>query len=151
MYLNFDYRDIVSSCDLIKEYFEQFSDDEDYTLSSYIFHADNNDGKLIIDVDRETEVIRYAFLDCDNRRIGDGREYLEWDRFIFSEEEPEVIEFTKENLHWLDDNTELMTNEQVVNFLNTFTVGCNIKRTSSSEENGCSELVQEYKYKVLSI
>lgn len=64
---NFDYIDVVKSSDIIKEYVAENWQVE-YSLTEFLFQRqDNNDGKLLIDIDESGEV-KFAFLNRENKK-----------------------------------------------------------------------------------
>ena len=123
--VNFDYHDIGISTDIIKEV-----EDGYITTSEGIFHNDNNDGKLLIDVcikydskhlfDYKVNV-KYAFLDCNNELIGDGDEYIKWDsdepNWRESDSFKKEINFTDRNIRYINKHAKLMTEEEVLEFI----------------------------------
>ena len=61
--INWDYRDIVKSCDIIKEYDGYVEDKAETSFEDYVFNMqDNNDGQLYIKVDVPNKKIKYGFL-----------------------------------------------------------------------------------------
>lgn len=77
---NFDMIDCVISSDIIKEFIDDYWENDGYTLNDFMFYQqDNNDGKLFIDVLLDG-TIKYAFLDYNNKKIMSGTEYMKWNR-----------------------------------------------------------------------
>lgn len=77
---NFDMIDCVISSDIIKEFIDDYWENDGYTLNNFMFYQqDNNDGKLFIDV-LSDGTIKYAFLDYNNKKIMSGTEYMKWNR-----------------------------------------------------------------------
>lgn len=119
--VNFDYRDIVKSTDIFKD-FENF--DYGCKLKDFVWNQDNNDGKLLIDViivDSETIKIKYAFINYDNAYIGTPANYLDTDVSEWKTSfDLDVLQFTRENIDWITENVDLMTEEEVSQYIDTF-------------------------------
>ena len=133
--INFDMRDVAMTSDLIEE---ALNDGYNET-KSVLFNNDNNDGKLFITVcktDGEhtnafgritpNRKILYCFTDCDNQNIMDARQYLQWDcGDDMSDNESwksgldhDTIKYTEENIKTIDETGELMTEENLQDFIN---------------------------------
>lgn len=117
--VNFDYHDIVISSDLIEEYARY---GEGMSLNDFVFSADNNDGRLFIDV-RDNE-IKYCFADDDNKWLGDGQKYIDWQRDFLVDEAKEDLGLDEEsyntmleNIKWMQDNATLMTEDELAEYL----------------------------------
>jgi hypothetical protein len=119
---NFDMKDVQISCNIIAEHKEEFSEDD---FNEYVFKMqDNNDGKLLVDIDGET--IKYAFLDSDanSDNIMDGEAYMIWDddknwresKYITKE----GIKACEDNIKFISENARLMTKEEVEEFINYY-------------------------------
>lgn len=115
--INFDYRDVAISADIIAEYVEEFADTP---FREYVFrHQDNNDGKLFIDIDNGT--IKYAFLDrsanLDN--IMDASAYIIWDCGADwqTEEDPDDVATCLANITYINEHVTLMTAEELDEFM----------------------------------
>lgn len=130
--INFDYKDIVLSADIIKEYEEDY-----YGNSKEMFTAqDNNDGQLLIDmvVDwnhknkelRHPVKFKYAFLNSSSELVGNGDAYMQWNEYYGEEgpswkENPYVkneVKYTERNIRYLDKHATLMTQEEVEEYIN---------------------------------
>lgn len=112
--VNFDCQDVAMH-DNINDEFKKFG--KGYQFNEYVFHRqDNNDGKLLVDVDK-TE-IRYAFLDWDasETNIMSPCEYMDWDLDGWRKSEYVDQETCCANINALDE-FKLMTREQVHDFL----------------------------------
>lgn len=120
---NFDMKDIQISCDIIAEYKEDFQDFPETKFNDYVFKMqDNNDGKLVIDINKD--IIKYAFLDCNanSDNIMNGELYMIWDngenwaesQYITKQD----ISICKEDIKYISENAELMTKEEVEEFIN---------------------------------
>lgn len=158
--VNFDMHDIVMSSDIIKEY-EEWGEGESF--ANFVFlEQDNNDGKLLIDVDIKAKAIKYAFLDCDISldNIMDGNVYMRWEnryanaedgysknwRSIFAScwddtlkasEIEEMIKTCEDNINAISKNAVLMTCGEIENFINyDYTVHTREDAVKSSEESG---------------
>ena len=132
MEINFDYKDVVLSSDIIKEYEENY-----YGNSKGMFTAqDNNDGQLLIDMvvdwkHKNKELnhpvkFKYAFLNSDSKLVGNGDEYMQWNESYGEEDFPwkddpylkDEIKYTECNIRYLDKHATLMTPEEVEEFIN---------------------------------
>ncbi len=115
--VNFDMKDIAITSDLIKEWVEDFADS--YSPNDYIFrYADNNDGKLFIDID-ENNGIKYCFTDYDFNILSPSK-YMDWNFEDWKESkylEQEVIDTCKENIKFINQNAKLMTKEELIEFI----------------------------------
>lgn len=117
--VNFDYKDIVLSSDIIKEY-EDFGKGCDF--SDYVFYGqDNNDGKLFIHIDTETKTIKYAFTDCEGNTPMTADEYMAWEDECMIE--PYTTRFKKSKLatynrnkKYIEKNAKLMTVKELEDF-----------------------------------
>lgn len=118
--VNFDMQDVAISSDIIKEWKDEFSD-EDFTEFAFKLQ-DNNDGKLIVDVCEDT--VKYAFLDrnASSDNIMDGEAYMCWndsDKWRESEYlSKKDIRTCESNIKFLTKNVKLMTKEEVEEFVN---------------------------------
>lgn len=116
--INFDMRDIVMSTDIIEE-IKEFFDGDLY----YLFHQDNNDGQLLIDV--TDNGIKYGFIPyCDASVPLTAQKYMKWNSPVDKWDKPrefmdeETIAYTKENIRFINENAELMSAEEMKEFLN---------------------------------
>lgn len=74
---NFDMGDCVISSDILKEYQELYGPED--SLNDVLFYGqDNNDGRLLIDIDNAGN-IKYAFLTSESDTPLSSVEYMEWD------------------------------------------------------------------------
>lgn len=121
--VNWDMHDMVISTDLIEEY-ERYG--KDYgTLGEYVFSADNNDGRLFVDIvsdGEKTTDIKYCFADYDNKWLGDAAAYMDWQCRYYEQEETlgldkETYDTMLENIKWLQDNATLMTEDELAEYL----------------------------------
>lgn len=132
MDVNFDYKDVALSVDIIKEYEEDY-----YGNSEEMFTCqDNNDGQLLIDmvVDwnhknkelRHPVKFKYAFLNSSSELVGNGDAYMQWNEYYGEEgpswkENPYVkneVKYTERNIRYLDKHATLMTQEEVEEYIN---------------------------------
>lgn len=119
--VNFDMKDIVMSIDIIKEWKEQFSEDENF--NNYVFKLqDNNDGKLFVDIS-EYGTIKYAFLDCEcnTDHIMNATQYMDWNSEEWEKSEyisEEGKQSCKENLGKIEEMAVLMTKSELEDFIN---------------------------------
>lgn len=124
--VNFDFRDVVISSDLI----EEAEDFEDYydSANEYIFDFNNcNDGKLFICVE-DNGTISYCFTDNEDFEPLSARQYMAWGNY--SSEEPHSN--LEENIQNISDSAKLMTFEELVEFRNR--AYCNVKECIEAKE-----------------
>lgn len=118
--VNFDLHDIAISCDIIKEWEEQFPDED---FNEYVFEMQHcNDGKLLIDICENA--IKYAFLNNESLDVVmDGEEYMRWDspdgedwkeNAYLSQNE---IKTCEKNIQYISNHAVLMTTEEVEEFV----------------------------------
>ena len=131
MEINWDYKDIVESIDIINEYKEGY-----YNEPIQIFRGqDNNDGQFILDMivdyskkDKKGDnpvSFKYAFLNWDSELVGNGEDYMQWNenygddgpawrenKYITNE-----IKYTERNIKYLDKHAQLMTSKEVEEFV----------------------------------
>lgn len=114
--INFDFRDIVQSIDIINEYKEYGEDD---TFKDFVFLSqDNNDGKLFIDVDVKNKVIKYCLTDYDMNLL-DCRKYMDWDYKMWNHElESYHYSYTIDNLEQIEKSATLMSEKELEEFIN---------------------------------
>lgn len=118
--VNFDMKDIVISHDIVKEWKEQFPEDD---FNDFVFRFQgNNDGKLFVDIS-EDGVIKYAFIDweCNTNNIMDAKQYMDWDskgwkQSQYIDDEQKIL--CEENLKEINKMAPLMTKEEVEDFIN---------------------------------
>lgn len=118
---NFDMRDVVISCDIIKEWQEEFPQEP---FNDCVFkYQDNNDGQLFIDVKSDSS-IKYALsynpdytkiLNCENYLIEDLEKDWQTPTEYLTQED---IDTCKKNIEYISANAELMTAEELYNFVN---------------------------------
>lgn len=121
--INWDMRDIVMSSDILKEVQDYWDCD-----CNYIFNQDNNDGQLLIDVTNEG--IKYCFISYDDTKPMNCKQYLIWDNRMSEDDyqieenqflkpfDEETIQYILENINYINNNAQLMTQEEVDDFLN---------------------------------
>lgn len=115
---NFDMIDVVIGCDIIKEWKDEFPEDN---FNDYVFKwQDNNDGKLFIDI--KDGVIKYAFLDynCNTNKIMSAAQYMNWDSKGWRTSEyidAEQKALCEQNLKEIKKLAKLMTKEEVKEFI----------------------------------
>lgn len=122
---NFDMIDVVKTSDIIEEYHNArmtkfYGGEFDLTFNDYVFHDDNNDGKLLIDV--RNDGIFYAFIDWNNKYIGSGNSYMKWNidkewKKPSDYMKQETIDYTVKNIREIRKMAKLMTRDQVKEFL----------------------------------
>ena len=121
--VNFDMKDMVLHSDIFKE-FKEFGSS---SFNKFAFkEQDNNDGKLLIDIDNND--ISYCLLDYRNETILNAEDYLKWDcadedglhysKVNWEKHYPaKCIDYTKENIKFINENAKLMTEDQVKDYL----------------------------------
>lgn len=118
--VNFDMKDVALSCDIVKEWSEQFSDEP---FNDVVFNGqDNNDGQLFIDIpDIRDGKIYYCFRDMHEDTIMDAAQYMKWDSEDW--EKSKFIAYSQKsacraNIKAISEMASLMTREQLDDFLN---------------------------------
>lgn len=130
--INWDYKDVVCTCDILKEYEEGLYDEPIKIFTG----QDNNDGQLIIDMNIDFDhkdkkgncivKLKYAFLDWDSKLIGNGEDYMQWNE-NYGDEGPawrdnkyvqKEIKYTERNIRFIDKHAELMTEAEVDEYIN---------------------------------
>ena len=117
--VNFEMQDVVISSDLISEWDEYFS--EDNFNDSVFKWADNNDGKLFIDVNENENIIKYAFTDYDISKPLSAAQYMRWNhkqwrnsKYISKEQKA----LCEKNIRQIPRLAKLMTMEELTDFIN---------------------------------
>ena len=116
---NFDMQDVVISSDLIKEWNDDFSEEN---FNDYVFKwADNNDGKLFIDIKEGENIIKYAFTDgYQMDRVMSAAQYMQWnhkkwrDSKYISKEQKSLCE---KNIRQIPRIAQLMTKQELDEFI----------------------------------
>ena len=116
---NFDMQDVVISSDLIKEWDDDFSEEN---FNDYIFKwADNNDGELFIDIKEGENIIKYAFTDgYQLDRVMSAAQYMQWnhkkwrDSKYISKEQKSLCE---KNIRQIPRIAKLMTKQELDEFI----------------------------------
>jgi len=111
--VNFDFRDVVESNDIIAEWRNEFSD-EPFNYMVFRFQ-DNNDGKLFISVERDG-TIKYCFTDSKITQPLTAEKYMRWDHCEHNTEEEYGSNYSA-NCAWLKDNAVLMSPEELNDFI----------------------------------
>ena len=103
--VNFDYKDVAISYDILKEWEEErttsglsTSDFADFVF----FGQDNNDGQLYIWIDTEKKSIKYALTDYDGENPMTPDQYMEWENQGMTE--PYTKRFKKSELRTYNSN-----------------------------------------------
>ena len=114
--VNFDMKDVVISCDIIKEHADLFPEDD---FNDYVFNLqDNNDGQLFVDI--VDGKIFYCFRDKHENTIMDAAQYMAWDADGWENSEyidDEQKEACRNNIKAIEEMAELMTTEQLDDFI----------------------------------
>ena len=117
---NFDMGDCVISSDILKEYQELYGPED--SLNDVLFYGqDNNDGRLLIDIDNAGN-IRYAFLTSESDTPLSSVEYMEWDigsdwNKVSECNGKEAIQTCKRNISKINMMADLMTAEEAQEFI----------------------------------
>ena len=120
---NFDMHDVALSCDIIKEYHEQFSD-EDFNESVFD-KQDNNDGQLYVDI-KDGKIyyaLRYWAWHEDGETTEEllsAEEYMDadyegWENSKYITDEGKSA--CRENIKAINEMATLMTLEQLDEFI----------------------------------
>lgn len=127
---NFDYKDICISSDIMEQCRQNCDSIDDLFDNYYLFSDDNNNGKLFVDVNIDYSsdkfdpniIIKYAFTDYDNSRIMTGNGYMMWDAQCYVDTwqntYPNEVNYTNENIAYIDKNAQLMTIDELEAFMN---------------------------------
>lgn len=125
---NFDMHDVILSQDIIQEYYD-LNFNEDYPdIKDYVFYDQhNNDGRLLIDVP-ESGPIKYVFLDdkLHKDHVMNAAQYMDWDYKYWRTSEDiddEQKEKCKNNIREIGHLAELMTEEEVAEFISCDYIG----------------------------
>lgn len=126
--VNFDMLDIQLSTDIIKEVRSEFWDNRS-ERNNYIFEQqDNNDGKLFIECNQNSNEIKFCFTDYDLNILSPD-EYMEWDMGEnwtspnrYSDEKldkdwQEIIPICKANIESINANAKMMTMYELQEFI----------------------------------
>ena len=119
--VNFDMHDIMITHDLIKEWGEYGGKEDKISLNYYVFNADNNDGRLFIDVDENKKTIKYCFTDYDNKILSSPHAYMDWDYEDWLKSEylsDKAREICVKNMQYIENNAILMTQDELDEYLN---------------------------------
>jgi hypothetical protein len=121
---NFDMRDIVWSSNIIDEYNEYGNEDN---FADIVFYGqDNNDGQLFIDI--TDSGIKYALAleygengykpisaeQYMKENMGDYSESGDW---RVDAKERGYLDYTEDNIKYINENAELMTAEEIAQFI----------------------------------
>ncbi len=119
---NFDMIDCVISSDIFEEYKRDIYFNKKYNINEYLFELqDNNDGKLFVDISADG-TIKYALLDCSNKKIMSCSEYMRWDiskdwNTPRNSSEEEIINICVNNIRTITKMAKKMTKEEVEEFI----------------------------------
>lgn len=139
---NWDMRSIISSCDLVQEEMDWATDEPKHKVN--VFATDSNHGHMYFDivVDKKTDTytIKYCFCDYWNEPVmdvltfanhdmgnhnayrGEDEPLRNWDDPTDWEKEHiaqfnKVVEYTKDNMDYINANATLMTEEEKTEFV----------------------------------
>lgn len=162
MRVNFDMRDVVDTCDIVRE-FAEYSDDKDSVdeFLSFVFAGqDNNDGQCYIymDCDSPDMPLEIALFDRNFECSADDKpvspaEYLvrnlfnkrngNWWKELMSvsdEYDDDDIRYTEDNIEWLDGNTKTMGADKLLSILEAVAEKETVKyQTETKEKTGMKE------------
>lgn len=112
--VNFDMQDIVFSQDIIEEY-RNYGDG--CKFNNYVFYGqDNNDGQAYLYVMNDG-TIKYAFTDYDCTEILTPEQYMKDYSEYLQTNDPDAWELCKENMKYIREHAQLMTNPEWAWFL----------------------------------
>lgn len=112
--VNFDMQDIVLSQDIIEEY-RNYGDG--YKFNDYVFYdQDNNDGQAYLYVMNDGTV-KYAFTDYKRTEILTPEQYMKGYAEHLQENDPDAWKLCKENMKYIREHAQLMTNAEWAWFL----------------------------------
>lgn len=117
--INFDMRDYQVSCDIVKEWREQFAE-QPFNKSVFDWQ-DNNDGQLFIDI--QGKIVKYCFTKYTrHKQTLDGNHYMAWNscrNWTIPTEylSQEDINLCKENIKYISEHAELMTVDELKEFV----------------------------------
>lgn len=123
--VNFDMHDIVLSQDIIEEYKEEA--DDDCKFNDYVFYGqDNNDGQFYLNVMNDG-TLKYTFTDynCNDRLT--AHQYME-------DYTPEDKKICEENINYIEENAQFMTNPEWSEFLDDDYSSLYKKKSTPQEE-----------------
>lgn len=111
--INFDMKDVALTCDIIKEWAEQFPNEDFNTM---VFEQqDNNDGKLFVDVHENGE-IKYCLTDYDFKILPPNT-YMDWEDENWEVSKYVDVETCKKNIEYINENAKLMTDKELQEFI----------------------------------
>ncbi len=164
MRVNFDMRDVVDTCDIVRE-FAEYSDDKgsvDEFLSFVFAGQDNNDGQCYIymDCDSPDMPLEIALFDSNFECSADDKpvspaEYLARD--IFDERngnwkelmsasdgyDDDDIRYTEDNIKWLDGNTKTMGADKLLSILEAVAEKETAKYRTETKDNAGTTAMNE--------
>lgn len=112
--VNFDMQSIVMSHDIIEEY-KEYGDD--CKFNDFVFYGqDNNDGQAYLYVMNDG-TIKYAFTDYECTEILSPEGYMKEYSEHLQKNELEAWELCKENMKYIREHAQLMTNAEWAGFL----------------------------------
>ena len=126
--VNFDYKDIVMSCNIINEYKEYKNDDENFC--DFAFKGqDNNDGVLLIDIETKEKTsfnkqeysLKYCFASYDLDVPINATDYMNWDYESWQTSEyisDELKNLCKDNIKEIE-KFEMMNLQEFEEFIST--------------------------------
>lgn len=125
--VNFDMRNVLISSDIKKEICDQFAEEAQRDgVATYLFGQDNNDGQLLIDIDREK--IKYALIPyyTEAEKVMSASAYMEWnvgkswrtkEWLRHHEDNEDFREYTIQNIKYISNHAKLMTPQEAVEFV----------------------------------
>lgn len=142
MDINWDMHDIVLSSDIVKEFtddYEEYRKTEGNTYAQDFFNfcfsgQENNNGQMYIYIDLDSEKTK-AKMCFTKSTFNEKSEVLNADRYLTSDllyDEPgtwqeymagshyygkETIEYTKENVRYIDEHSEMLEKEELLEIL----------------------------------
>lgn len=123
--VNYDMHDVQLSDDILKYLKEESFVDKDNTNNYIFLEQANNDGKLFVDCDQNTNEIKYCFTD-DELNVLSAYEYMQWnigikwDKKDFNSDPDwnKIVSICKKNIKSLNNNAKMMSSIELKDFIN---------------------------------
>lgn len=121
--VNFDMKDYLLGIDIIKEWLI-YGKKWENEFKEYVFeNQDNNDGKLFIDINEKDKTIKYCLTDYNLKIFNSPKQYMDWDCESWNNStseyyDKEIEDICIKNFKVIEENAELMTNEELEEFIN---------------------------------
>lgn len=120
--VNFDYKDVAISTDIFEEY-EEYGEGVD--KARFIYDgADNNDGKLFVQIDTNNKTIKYAFTDRKGNEPLTAEQYMLWEdescKAPYTErfKKSELATYNR-NKRYIEKHATIMTADELAEYKKT--------------------------------